>query len=136
MRAAAVVLATSSVLALAGCTQSTKTSTSKFSGESKAVAQKVADLASDGQGKKAAEICGSVVAGALRDQIAAAGSSCAEEMKKAIDDADGFDLEVTDVSVTGAKATAKVKGTSGGKDVIRTFSFVREAGGWRISAFG
>src|SRR4051794_782693 len=136
MRAPVAVLATSSVFLLAGCTQSTTTSTSGFKGQEKAVAQKVADLADDGQRKKAADICANVVAGSLRSKIAAAGSSCAQEMKKAIDDADGFSLDVTDVTVTGNQATAKVKGTSAGKDVIRTFSFVKESGGWRISGFG
>jgi hypothetical protein len=136
MRAPAVVLAIASMLALAGCTQSSTTSTGGFSGAEKDVAQKVADLADDGQRQMAADICSDVLAKTIRDDIAEAGSSCAQEMKKAIDDADNFSLDVTDVTINGGKATAKVKGTSRGKDVIRTFSLVREGGGWRISAFG
>jgi hypothetical protein len=136
MRAIALA-ATAAALLLAGCTQSSAgTSTSGFKGAEKDVAQKVADLAEDGQRKRAADICDDVVATRLRDQIRAAGSSCAQEMKKAIDDADGFALDVTDVTITGDAASAKVKSTSAGKDVVRTFRFVKESGGWRISAFG
>jgi hypothetical protein len=138
MRLSAVALVPSLVAAaaLGGCTQATTTSTKGFSGQEKAVAQAVADLSSNGSRKKAAAICANVLAASLRQQITAAGSSCPTEMRKAIDDADDFNLKVDSVQVNGSKATAKVKGTNRGKDVIRTFSFVREAGGWRISDFG
>jgi len=138
MRAAAAVLGTLTVLALGGCTQTTSSSSGDFSGEEKAVADKVADLADDGQRKKAADICDNVLARSLVDQVSAAGSSCATEMRKAIDDADGFTLDVTDVSIAsgGTSATAKVEGTDRGEKVTRTFSFVKEDGNWRISGFG
>jgi hypothetical protein len=135
MRGPVIMATLLTALPLAGCTQTTS-SNGGFRGEEAAVAQKVADLADDGRKKRAADICGDVLAKPLVDQVAAAGSSCAAEMKKAIDDADGFQLDVTDVTVTANRATAKVQSRDRGQNVTRTFSFIREDGGWRISDFG
>ena len=51
-----------------------------------------------------------MLAKGLREQIEAAGSTCEQELDKAIKDADDFDLEVDDVTIDGDQATAKVKG--------------------------
>ena len=127
------------VTVLAGCGQagSSSSSASKtFSGEEKQVADTVDKLASDGRSRKAAKICDELLATDLQNQIKAANASCADEMEKAIEDADGFDLQVTDVTVSGASARAQVKSTDRGKDVVRTFQFAKEQGGWRIKSFG
>ena len=129
--------AASSVLFLVGCTTSpTTTSTDDFEGDERAVAQTVADLAEAGSAREATDICGGVVTDALREGIAKGGSSCNDEMQKAIEDVDAFDLEVTDVTVTGDKATAEVESADGDRRVRRTFAFVRVDGDWRISSFG
>ena len=73
-------------------------------------------------------ICDEVLASALREQIQAAGSTCEQELDKAIKDADDFDLEVDDVTIDGDQATAKVTGKADGKDEVRDFEFVREGG--------
>ena len=130
--------AASSVLFLVGCTTSptTSTSTDDFEGDERAVAQTVADLTEAASAREATDICGGVVSDALREEIAQGGSSCNDEMQKAIEDVDEFDLEVTDVTVTGDEATARVENADRDRRVRRTFALVRVDGDWRISSFG
>jgi hypothetical protein len=134
MRVLALIALLAAML-LTGCTQA-QTTSNDFSGEKKEVADLVGDLADDGQRKKADAICENLLADDLVKQVAAAGSSCASEMKKAIDDADGFDLEVTKVDITGTTAKATVRSQDRGKDVDRVFEFVKQDGDWRITGFG
>ena len=106
-----------------------------FEGEEKAVADQVEKLQSAGETGDAKVICDEVLASALREQIQAAGSTCEQELDKAIKDADDFDLDVEDVTIDGDQATAKVTGKADGKDQVRDFEFVREGktGGRRTS---
>ena len=131
----AVLITLFAAMLLTGCTQ-TRTTSNDFTGERKQVADRVADLADDGQRKRADAICENLLADELVKQVSAAGSSCAAEMKKAIDDADGFDLEVTKVDINGSNATATVRSQDRGKNVDRTFEFVKQDGDWRITGFG
>jgi hypothetical protein len=126
---AALVLA----LALAGCSTA-GSSSSKFSGAQGDVAKVVSDLAQAGQRKDAQKICTEIIAQSLVRQIGAAGTTCQAEMKKAIDDADDFDLMVENVTINGNNATARVK--RGKTGPTATFKFVRESGGWRATSFG
>ena len=136
MRLAAAVLAALVAVVLAGCAQ-TSTPGKSFQGAEKAVADQVAALKTAGERRKPADVCDKIVTSQLKSRIAAPGSDCASEMKKAIEDADGFDLSVTDVTITGNTATARVKSTTGdGKDVFRTFKFAKQGADWRISDFG
>jgi hypothetical protein len=132
------VLATALATGLAGCTATgANSSSTKFTGEQGKVAAKIADLQSDGSGGKAADVCDKVVTGDLKAKLAAPGSTCEQEMKKAMQDADGFDLEVTGVQINGPKATATVRSKGRGKTKItRTFGLTQAGGGWRISSFG
>ena len=57
-------------------------------------------------------------------------------MKKAIEDADAFDLEVQDVTISGTKATAREKGPDEGDGVLRTLALQKVGGAWRIDSFG
>lgn len=104
-------LAVSLVLAAlaSGCAAGSSSAT-KFQGEERKVADKVEQLQSAGEKGDAKEICDDVLAKSLRDEIQAAGSDCEQELDKAIKDADDFDLEVEDVTISGNQATAKVKG--------------------------
>ena len=136
MRLAALA-AVPSVLFLVGCTQTTTSSTGDFEGAEKAVAQKIADLTDAGTKRKPADICGGVLSEKLRARVAAGGASCNDEMKKAIEDVDQFDLEVDDVTVSGSTATAQVRSTDRDHKVVRTFRFIRQGNGdWRIDSFG
>lgn len=133
LRRTAIVLALVLPLGAAGCSTTGSTS-SKFSGAQGDVAKVVSDLSQAGQRKDAQKICTQILSQSLVRQIGAAGSTCQAEMKKAIDDADDFDLTVQRVSVHGNRATALVK--RGKKGPTATFTFVRENGGWRATSFG
>ena len=101
-------------VALAGCGQA-PTSANDFKGDEKAVAETIEDLQSDAQGRKPGEICSDVLSRALADKLKTAGNDCTDEMEKITGDADDFELEVTDVTITGTTATAKVEARQGGK---------------------
>jgi hypothetical protein len=124
------------VAALASGCGGGSSSTSDFEGEQKRVADVIEKLQSAGETGDAKAICDEVLAQSLADQIKAAGSTCEQEMDKAIKDADDFDLEVESVTVNGNSATAKVKGRDRGTDRVRTFEFQRERSGWRATNLG
>src|SRR4051812_16189767 len=102
---AAAVPALVLVCLLAACGQ--PSSASKFKGDEADVAKVVESLQTDGERAKADDICSKVLARALQDRIAVTGSTCGAEMKKAIEDADRFELEVQSVTVNGATASAR-----------------------------
>jgi hypothetical protein len=119
----------------AGCAGGASSS-SDFQGEEKKVADQIEKLETAGKSGNAEEICTDVLAKSVSDQIAQAGSSCEEELDKAIKDADDFSLDVEDVTINGNTATAKVKGKEGGKDQVRTFEFERDGSSWRATTLG
>jgi hypothetical protein len=119
----------------AGCGAS-GSSAQEFEGEERRVADLVEKLQSAGETGDAAEICNEVLASELREEMQAAGANCEQELDKAIQDADDFELEVEDVTITGDTATAKVRGHDGGEERVRDFEFVREDGGWRATSLG
>jgi hypothetical protein len=129
----AVLLALAAIAS--GCGGSAS-SAGDFEGEEKRVADVVEQLQSAGETGDAAEICNEVLAKQLRDQIQEAGANCEQELEKAIKDADDFELEVEDVTITGNSATAKVKGRDGGEERVRDFEFVREGSDWRATSLG
>jgi hypothetical protein len=117
----------------AGCNGGAS-SAGDFEGEEEKVAEVVEDLQSAGETGDARAICEDILATSLSDQIKAAGSTCEQEMDKAIQDADDFDLDVEDVAIQGDTATVKVKGGDG--DEVRTFEFEREGSSWRATDLG
>jgi hypothetical protein len=135
MRRPLAVLALALALLASGCAGG-GSSSSDFSGEEKKVADVVEKLQSAGETGDAKEICDDILARSLSDQIKAAGSTCEQELDKAIKDADDFDLDVEAVTVTGNTATAKVKGRDRGTDRVRTFQFERDGSSWRATNLG
>jgi hypothetical protein len=131
------LLAVPLVLAVlaAGCAGSSS-SANDFEGEDKRVADVVEKLQSAGEAGDAKEICDEVLAKSLAEQIKAAGSTCEQEMDKAIKDADDFDLEVESVTVNGNTATARVKGQDRGAERVRTFEFEKQGPNWRATNLG
>jgi hypothetical protein len=122
--------------ALASGCGGSASSAGDFEGEEQRVAELVEQLQSAGETGDAAEICDEVLAQQLRDQIQEAGATCEQELDKAIKDADDFELEVEDVTITGDSATAEVRGRDRGEERVREFEFVRERGGWRATSLG
>jgi hypothetical protein len=119
----------------AGCGASDSTSAG-FEGQEKAVADQVEKIQSAGEARDAKQLCDDVLATSLRDAIANAGSSCEVELDKAIRDADDFNLDVEDVTVTGDTAVAKVKTGSGDDAETRDFEFEKEGDSWRATSLG
>lgn len=122
-------------LLLAGC-GGEPSSAENFQGEQRAVAAVVEEIQTAGERRDAELMCRELVAQALRDRLGEAGSSCDKEMEKAIDDADGFDISVEKVTVSGTTADVEVKGDVGGKERTTTLEMVKEDGRWRAASFG
>jgi hypothetical protein len=120
------------LLVLAGCGAEEDSSIDRFQGADREVAQKVEDLQEAGEGRNPEDICSNILSRTLVDQLEAAGTTCADEMDKAIDDADDFDLEVLDVTVSGNEATVRVRRGDDGPET--TFEFAREGGQWRATS--
>ena len=122
--------------AIAGCGQS-QSSTADFKGAEKDVADTIAQLQSAAQGRKPEDICSEVLARPLVERVKTSGNDCVDEMEKVIGDADDVTLEVTDVTITGTTATARVKSRRGAnKNALTTFALANEDGKWRLTDFG
>ena len=103
----------------------------------KAVAQTIEDLQSNAQSRKPGEICSNVLSRELADKLKTAGSDCTSEMEKVTLDSDDYQLDVTDVAISGNTATAKVETRKGDdKNATVTFTLVKEGGDWRLSDLG
>jgi hypothetical protein len=122
------------LVAVAGCgTQASTSSVDKFSDpEQKAVAQQIEDLASAGKRNKPDDICSNILSQKLVSQLDSAGTDCATEMSKAIEDANEFDLQVEKVTVNGDSASAEVK--QGDSGPTETMEFAKEKGSWRATS--
>jgi 3-oxoacyl-ACP reductase-like protein len=134
MRFSLLLLSILCAVSLAACGQATS-STGDFKGEEQGVAATVADIQKAAQGDDATRICRDFVTPAFAESIAAGPSSCPTELHKAIQDVDTLQLDVQAVTVTGATATARVRGVASPDDVIRTLSFEKSGtpARWRVS---
>ena len=122
--------------AIAGCGQPAS-SASDFKGAQKDVADTIEELQTAAQSRKPADICSDVLARGAVDKLKASGNDCVDEMEKISGDADDFELDVTDVTITGATATARVEARKGGKDdAVTSYTLAREDGKWRLTDFG
>jgi hypothetical protein len=122
--------------ALAGCAQA-PSSTGNLKGAEKDVAATVEALQTDAQSHKPAKICSDVLSRALAEKLKSSGGDCVDEMDKLTSDADDYALKVSDVTITGSTATARVKARKGGKDnAVTTFSLALEDGKWRLTNLG
>jgi hypothetical protein len=121
------------LLLLAGCGASTQPSSAeKFQGDERAVAQKVEDLQQAGERREPEAICTDILARSLVQQLEAAGTTCTEEMQKAIEDADDYALDVRDVTISGSTATVQVR--RGDDGPTETMEFTQEGGQWRATS--
>jgi hypothetical protein len=124
------------VAAIAGCGQA-QSSADDFEGGEKAVADAVEELQTAAQNRKPEDICAEVLSRGLADRLKSADGDCVDEMEKITSDADDFELEVTDVTITGTTATARVKARRGDNDdALTTFALAREDGEWRLTDLG
>jgi hypothetical protein len=118
-------------VALAGCTTAGTTSSKKFSGPTADVAKAISDVQSAAQRKDGAKLCTQLFASAFVTKLAAPGSTCTQEVDKALSDSDTYSLDVQTVTVNGSQATARVRQGKGG--ATRQVTLVREANRWKLS---
>ena len=120
--------------ALAGCGQE-ETSADRFQGAEREVAELVDDLAAAARSNDGEEICTRIVSSEFAEELAA-NDSCKNEVERAVGDANDFDLDVRDVTVTGTTARAEVRQGEGDDAKTATFEFERGEDGWRTTSFG
>jgi hypothetical protein len=127
-------------LTVAGCGSAATGDTGDFPGEEGDIAELVGELSSAATSGDEQVVCNDLISTDLRNTIIGGDEelSCDGEMEKAIRDADGFLIDVEDVTIEegGTEATAEVTSEQVGDDVTRTFSFVKEDDEWRIDSFG
>ena len=128
------LLAIIPALLLAGCgaAPAEPSSADKFQGEQRAVAQKVEELQDAGAKNEPQRICSDILAQALVQQLEAAGADCTAEMRKAIEDADDYELDVRKVTISGSTATVTVR--RGDDGPTQTMEFTREGDEWRATS--
>jgi uncharacterized protein YceK len=122
------------VLVLAGCgaAASQPSSAEEFQGDERAVAQKVEDLQEAGTKREPETICNDILARSLVQELEAAGADCTAEMNKAIEDADAYELDVREVTISGGTATVTVR--RGDEGPTETMEFTKEGDDWRATS--
>jgi hypothetical protein len=129
-----IVLLAAAALAVSACGTTTSSSTVKFNGAAKDVADVVSKMATDGRSGDGKSICSDTFAQSLVNKLNSGGRTCEDEMKDAVRDASDYDLQVRSVKVDGNNATAVVR--QGDDGPTATFTFVKEGGNWRASSLG
>jgi hypothetical protein len=121
-------------IALGGCAGQAPTSAGGFQGAEREVAQVVDELQDAGRKGKPDEICSRIFGGDFAASLKTGSVACVDEVQAAIQDVNDFQLEVTDVTVTGSTARAQVRQGDDGRTA--TFAFAREGDGWRVTSLG
>jgi hypothetical protein len=132
-RACALFGAPLLVLGLGAC--GAAVSTSGFTGESRAVAQRISDYQADVAAADAGKVCRNDLAAAVRARLTITGGSCAQALKHQLESIDDFTttVEKGGVVVAGSTATARVRSVWSGKLRTTTLELVKEGGAWRIA---
>jgi hypothetical protein len=131
----AVTLAAAAV-ALGGCTaQPSSSSAGDFKGAEADVAGVVGDISAAGRKGNADDICEKYLSKELAASLKAGKSDCTDEVQKVIQDVNDFDLEVTDVTISGATARAEVE-QGADKPTKATFELAKDGDSWRVTSLG
>ncbi|HWV88294.1 MAG TPA: hypothetical protein VNZ62_22805 [Capillimicrobium sp.] len=134
MRSAVLALAAAAALLVAGCAgQQSSNNADDYSGEQKAVAQVVDDLAEAGMKGEASDICNTLFATEVADALNQGNRNCQDAVSDQLEDASSFELDVVSVEVTGDAATAVVRSEFDGTEEDRTLTFEKANGTWRIA---
>ena len=126
------LLAALAAAGLAGCAPSggSGVDTGEFSGEEKRVAEAIDELADAGRRSDGERVCSDLLARRVVDQL---GRRCAKALEDQLDNADVFELDVEDITVSGARATARVRSDFNGSEQPRTLVLVREGQDWKLA---
>jgi hypothetical protein len=121
-------------LALAGCGSQGQDSAADFQGAERDVAETVENLQEAGRRGNPERVCTELVTAELARGLGAGGASCEDEVQASMRDVGSFELQVGEVTVTGATARAEVTGDDG--EPRATLELAREGAGWRIASLG
>ena len=134
--------ALAALLAVTGCAQGgTKTTSSsdKYSGDEKLVANTIEDFQANATAHDGAKICSTQITSQLAKEITAKnpGASCATTVTAGMKATDEADLTVTIDPKDDNKATAAVTARTGQKSSQKySFTLERADKRWQISSFG
>jgi hypothetical protein len=131
-RVHALITVAAAGLTLAGCTATPPSSAGDFKGAEKDVAQVVDDMQKAGRTGKPDKLCDDIFAAELADKFKAGAETCVDEVEKAMRDVNDYDIKVTDITIDGNTATAKVE--QGKEKRTGTIGFERIGSSWRVSA--
>lgn len=131
-RGASTIAALLAGALLAGCGAASQDSSEDFDGVQADIAAAIEGLQEAGEDGDARRICNDVLASALRERT----TDCEANVDDALDDVSSHELQVTEVTIDGDEATARVEATAGSDTRIETLTLVREGNVWRISALG
>jgi hypothetical protein len=128
--------ALAAVVVLAGCSsQSSSKAADDYSGVQKDVVTVVDDLINNASKKDGKEICTTVFATKLADQLRQGAKDCTDAVNDQLDDASNWDLDVVKngVTVNGDTATVKTTSDFDGKTTQRTLTLSKQDNDWRIT---
>lgn len=108
-------------------------STSGFKGESHNVAQTISNFQSDVAAREQKKLCERDLAATVTGKLTRSGGSCQAALKNQLQQIDATGLTIEAITVSGKKATARVKSTYSGKTAIGALTLVNEGGHWKIS---
>jgi Domain of unknown function (DUF4878) len=117
---------------LTGC-GAAAVSTGSFTGEKKAVAQRISDFQADATAADHKKICQNDLAATTLAKLRAAGGDCESELKSQLAQVDILELTIESIQLNGDKASATVKSTWSGKSRISTMELSKEGSSWKIS---
>ena len=132
MRPALVLCALA--LALTACGAAPRDSAKEFEGAERGVAATVEDLESAARDDDPDTVCSKLLAERLLATLREQGTRCVTAVRQAFQDADSLDLTVDDVSIRGARASAKVISGRGSKEKTDTLQLEKVGAGWRIAS--
>src|SRR5690349_15065076 len=133
VRTVSVLVALVAALTFAACGSAGTDSSTKFEGAQRDVASTIEDLQSAASDDHASEICSTLLAKSLLDQIGGGAAGCQKAVTTALDAADTTELKVESVQVNGSDATARVKSGTGDGATTREVQLTREGSNWKIA---
>ncbi|HTA12203.1 MAG TPA: hypothetical protein VK765_02190 [Solirubrobacteraceae bacterium] len=117
---------------LAACGTAGSTSTSRFTGVKREVAQGIASLQSDAAGVEQKKVCTEDLSASVVKRLGGT-KGCEAAIKRQLDQVDELEVSVQSVNVTGTTATATVKSIHEGKNKLSTLTLVKEGHAWKVS---
>ena len=85
---------------------------------------------------EAGVICGQLLSRRIVRRLSAAGIDCTQQLQRSLRRLGDASVSVESVTVKGARATARVSSSPGGRRRIDTLGFVLEDGQWRAASLG